>query len=124
MSDHPINAILETSIAKIKELVNTNTVIGEPITFGSGTTAVPICKVTVGFGSGGADIPTSKPGEHFGGGTGAGISVTPIAFLVSSADGNVRVMQLDTIGSTADNIVRSVPDVLDKISAIIPKKNK
>ncbi len=121
--NHPISDMLDTAISKIKDMVSTNTVIGEPITFEGGYTAVPVCKVTVGFGSGGSDIPSSKQGEFFGGGTGAGVSVTPIAFLIAS-DKGVKLMQLDTIGSTADNIVRAVPDVIDKISAIVPKKEK
>ncbi|MEG2677681.1 MAG: spore germination protein GerW family protein, partial [Oscillospiraceae bacterium] len=97
----------------------TNTVIGEPIVLPNGITAVPVCKVSVGFGSGGSDIPTRSSAEMFGGGTGAGVSVVPIAFLVTTKDGNVKILQLDTIGTTADNIVRTVPDVIDRVSDII-----
>ena len=57
----------------------------------------------------------------FGGGTGGGVTITPIAFLVTSGD-SVKVMQLDTIGSTADNVVRSIPEILDKISELTGKK--
>ena len=123
MSDHPINSMLDIAISRIKDMMTTSTVIGEPITFPNGDTAVPICKVSVGLGSGGSDLPVAKQGEFFGGGTGAGISITPIAFLVST-DKGIKLMQLDTIGTTADNVVRAVPEVIDKISGLLPKKDK
>ncbi len=110
-----IGGILETAVEKIKDLARTNTVIGDPIDMGNGNIAVPVCKVTIGMGSGGSDIPSSKNGEYFGGGAGVGVSIVPIAFLVSGEHG-VRILQLDTVGSTADNIVRSVPEIIDKIN--------
>lgn len=123
MSAQQLNGMIEAAIGKIKEMVDSSTVIGEPIALSNGSTAVPVCKVTVGFGSGGSDFPTKNAGtELFGGGTGAGVSVTPIAFLVSTKDGHVRILQLDTIGTTADNIVRTVPEVIDKVSGILGRK--
>lgn len=110
-----IGAILESAVEKIKDLASSSTVIGQPIDMGNGNIAVPVCKVTVGLGSGGSDIPSSKSGEYFGGGAGAGVSIVPIAFLVSGEHG-VRILQLDTVGSTADNVVRAVPEIIDKIN--------
>ncbi|MEG0913039.1 MAG: spore germination protein GerW family protein [Oscillospiraceae bacterium] len=119
MSANQLSNMIDSAVSKIKDMVNTNTVIGEPIVLPNGITAVPVCKVSVGFGSGGSDIPTRSSAEMFGGGTGAGVSVVPIAFLVTTKDGNVKILQLDTIGTTADNIVRTVPDVIDRVSDII-----
>lgn len=118
MGANQLNSLIDTAIGKIKEMVNSSTVVGEPIEMAGGTIAVPVCKVTIGFGSGGSDIPTKNANELFGGGTGAGVSVTPIAFLVTTADGGVKILQLDTIGTTADNIVRTVPEVIDKVSGL------
>lgn len=123
MSGQSFNAMIDGAIERIREVMNTNTVIGDPITLPNGTTAVPVCRVTFGFGSGGSDLPNKSGKEMFGGGMGTGVSVTPIAFLVSTKDG-AKLLQLDTIGTTADNIVRSVPDVLDKISGIINEKKQ
>ena len=87
----------------------------------NGATAVPVSKISFGFASGGSDLPSKKQADMFGGGTGGGVTITPIAFLVTSGD-SVKVMQLDTIGSTADNMVRSIPEILDKISELTGKK--
>ncbi len=119
MSANQLSNVIEGAIGKIKEMVNSDLVIGSPIDLGHGVSAVPVCKVTVGFGSGGCDLPKKSETERFGGGAGAGVSVIPIAVLVTTKSGEVKVMQLDTIGTTADNIVRTVPDVIDKVSGII-----
>ncbi len=123
MAEHYIDSMVEAAMSKIKEMSGSSTVIGEPVIMPNGVTAIPVCKVSVGFGAGGADLVRRESG--FGGGTGAGICITPIAFLVTTKD-SVKLMQLDTIGTTADNIVRAVPEVLDKVSAIVTdvKKSK
>ena len=115
-SEHPINNMIDVAMSKLKELTNSETVIGEPITMPNGVTAIPVCKVSFGFASGGTDFPNKD--TMFGGGTGGGVSIVPIAFLVTTKD-SVKILQLDTIGSTADNIVRAVPDVIDKVSSLI-----
>ena len=117
--------MLQDTISKIREMVDTNNVIGEPIVVGD-VTIVPVSKVSVGFGGGGSDF-TSKNAvktEPFGGGIGGGVKVTPICFLVVK-DGNVRMMPVAApANSTADRIVEMVPDTLDKISAFIDSKTK
>ena len=118
MNENPMSGMIETAIAKIKEIATTDTVVGEPIVMPNGATAVPVCKVTFGFGSGGADLPSKGDAKLFGGGLGSGVSITPIAFLVESERG-IRLLQLDTIGTTADKIVGAVPDVMDKVSDIV-----
>ena len=65
MSDHPINSLLDTSMKKIKELVDVNTIIGDPITTPDGTTVIPVSKVTYGFASGGSDLPTKKETRRY-----------------------------------------------------------
>lgn len=120
MSQRPINELVDIAMGKLREMVDSNTIIGQPIEMPNGVTAVPVCKITVGYASGGSDLnPRAKTDkELFGGGTGGGISVTPVAFLVTSKEG-VKLLQMDSVGRTADNIVRAVPDVLDKVSGII-----
>ena len=97
--------------------------IGDPITLPNGVSAVPVSRVSFGFASGGSDLPSSKQSDMFGGGVGGGVTVTPIAFLVTSGDG-VKIMQLDTIGSTADNFVRTLPDLVDRISRMTGKNTE
>ena len=120
-TERGLNLLTEVALDKIRGLTDSGTVIGEPITMPNGAAAVPVSKVSFGFASGGSDLPSSKQADMFGGGTGGGVTITPIAFLVTSGD-SVKVMQLDTIGSTADNMVRSIPEILDKISELTGKK--
>ena len=120
-TERGLNLLTEVALNKIRALTDSGTVIGEPITLPNGATAVPVSKVSFGFASGGSDLPSSKQADMFGGGTGGGVTITPIAFLVTSGD-SVKVMQIDTIGSTADNMVRSIPEILDKISELTGKK--
>ena len=120
-TERGLNLLTEVALDKIRGLTDSGTVIGEPITMPNGATAVPVSKVSFGFASGGSDLPSSKQADMFGGGTGGGVTITPVAFLVTSGD-SVKVMQLDTIGSTADNMVRSIPEILDKISELTGKK--
>ena len=108
--------MLENTIAKIREMVDVNSVVGEPIVVGE-TTIIPVSKVSVGFGGGGSDF--TKGNDAFGGGAGGGVKVHPICFLVVQ-NGNVRMMPVPTpANTTADRLVEMVPDTLDKISAFI-----
>ena len=115
--------MLENTIQKIREMVDVNSVIGEPITTPDGVTIIPVSKVSVGFGGGGSDFTNSKGGENpFGGGVGGGVKVTPICFLIVK-DGNVRMMAVpESASSTADRIVEMIPDTLDKLTAYLDAK--
>lgn len=117
--------MLDQTIAKIREMVDVNSVIGEPITTADGVTIIPVSKVSVGFGGGGSDYVSKHANRHenpFGGGVGGGVKVTPIAFLVIK-DGNVRMLPVATpANTTADRAVEMVPDVLDKISAFVDSR--
>ena len=116
--------MLQDTISKIREMVDVNNVVGEPIVVGD-VTIVPVSKVSVGFGGGGADyVKNVGTNEPFGGGIGGGVKVTPISYLVVK-DGNVRMMPVAApANTTADRIVEMVPDTLDKISAFIDSKTK
>ena len=118
--------MLESTIAKIREMVDVNSVIGDPITAG-GLTIIPISKVSVGFGGGGSDYVSrnlNKQENPFGGGAGGGIKVTPVAFLIIK-EGSVRMLPVAApANTTADRIVEQVPDLLDKVSAFIESKTK
>ena len=114
--------MLENTIAKIRDMVDVNSVVGEPITTPDGITIIPVSKVSVGFGGGGSDYVSknaNKQENPFGGGAGGGVKVTPVAFLIVK-DGNVRMLPVAApANTTADRLVEQVPDVLDRISAFI-----
>ena len=117
--------MMENTIAKIREMVDVNSVVGQPITTPDGVTIIPVSKVSVGVAGGGSDFVSknvNKQENPFGGGAGGGVKVTPIAFLIIK-DGNVRMMPVAApANTTADRIVEQVPDVLDKITAFIESK--
>ena len=114
MSEHPLQGLMDVALQRIKEMVDSNTIIGEPITMADGTLILPVSKVSFGFASGGSDFPSKTPRELFGGGSGAGVSISPIAFLVVK-DGSVKMLQLASQeANTTDRIINALPDVLDK----------
>ena len=117
--------MLEATIQKIREMVDVNSVIGDPITTPDGVTIIPVSKGSVGFGGGGSDFVNSKGGENpFGGGAGGGVKVTPLCFLVVK-DGNVRMMSVpEPANSTADRIVEMMPDTLEKLTAFLDAKKE
>ena len=127
MSQNASN-MLENAIAKIREMVDVNSVIGEPITTPDGVTIIPVSKVSVGFGGGGSDYVSrnvNKLDNHpFGGGAGGGVKVTPIAFLIVK-EGSVRVLPVATPANTSvDRLVEMIPDTLDKITAFVESHTK
>ena len=119
--------MLDATIAKLKEMVSVNSVVGDPIVTADGVTIIPVSNVSVGFGGGGSDF-VSKNVNHqdnpFGGGVGAGVKVTPVAFLIIK-DGSVRMLPVATPAkTTADRIVEMVPDTLDKIAAFVDSRTE
>ncbi|MBO5953807.1 MAG: GerW family sporulation protein [Oscillospiraceae bacterium] len=114
--------MLENTIAKIRDMVDVNSVVGDPITTPDGVTIIPISKVSVGFGGGGSDFVSknvNKQENPFGGGAGGGVKISPIAFLIVK-DGSVRMLPVAApANTTADRVVEMVPDVLDKVAAFI-----
>ena len=123
MSEHAINGFMGISMEKIRSVVDANTMIGDPIHCGDGTTVIPVSKVSLGFASGGSDLPTRTAKEYFAGGAGAGMSVKPVGFLVIQ-NGDVRLIQLSMSADKGNVALNMVPDIIDKISGIISKKDK
>ena len=121
MSQNASN-MLENAIAKIREMVDVNSVIGDPITTQDGVTIIPVSKVSVGFAGGGTDYVSKNPNKQenpCGGGAGGGVKVTPVAFLIIK-DGSVRMLPVAApANTTADRLVEMIPDTLDKVSSFI-----
>ena len=124
MSEHPIEGMMNITMEKIRQMVDVNTIIGDPIISPDGTTIIPVSKVSYGFASGGADFPRKRPDakEPFGGGSGAGITISPIAFLTVS-NGKVELMQIQSYSGYIDRAIEMTPGLIDKISSLF-KKNK
>lgn len=116
--ENKVNQLLGVSMEKIKEMVDVNTVVGEPITTPDGTTLIPISRITCGFAGGGSDLPAKTQGEFFGGGSGAGITITPIA-VISVNKGVTQVLPLMTQPSTADTLVNMIPGVVTQVRDFI-----
>lgn len=122
MAEH-LEGLMSTSMEKIRELVDVNTIVGEPINSPDGTIIIPISKVSFGFVSGGSDIPSTVSKEVFAGGSGAGITIKPQAFIVIQTDGNVKMLELGSKESPIDNIVENVPGIISKVKDIFSKKD-
>ena len=120
MSAQPIEGMMDVTMEKIKSMVDANTIIGDPINLADGTLVLPISKVTYGFASGGSDFPSKTTKELFGGGSGAGVSIQPVGFLVAK-EGNVRVMQLADTSNSVDRALSLVPELVDKLTALLQK---
>ena len=116
-----IGNIFDAALEKLKEISASDTIVGAPIILDEKTKIIPVSRITFGFaGAGGEFGKASK--DNFGVGTGGGVSVTPIAFLISEA-GKVRLVQLvDTKSSTVDNIIRTVPEMVNKVTALFNKE--
>lgn len=114
--------IWSSSLNSLKDIVDINTVIGDPIRLSDALTIIPVSKVSFGYGGGGGSYPKKDaPKESFGGGTGAGATVEPIAFLIVRGD-DVRLLQLTEVSSVADRAIDMVPDVIDKLSSLSKSK--
>lgn len=119
--DHPINSLMDTTMKKIKEMIDVNTIIGDPITTPDGTTIIPVSKVSYGFASGGSDLPTKKDNKDcFGGGSGAGVTINPVAFLYVSK-GNVKLIPIEKYDGAVDRVVGMMPDLVDKVTDLFKK---
>lgn len=115
--------ILETTIEKVKNLVNVSTIIGESIHVDENTTIIPVSKVTYGFASGGSDFPSKSNSQIFGGGGGAGVTIVPVAFLVIQ-DGEVTLKHITAYDNAAERVVNLVPEMFDKVTSAINKNKK
>ncbi len=118
-----VSELMRSTMEKIHEMVDTNTIVGQPINTPDGVTLIPISRVSVGFGSGGGDYGTPSK-ANFGGGGGAGVKIDPVAFLIIK-DGITRVLPVAVPPvSTVDRIVEMVPDLMDKVEKYFDKKQE
>ena len=127
MSEHgnPISDVMATTLQKLREMLDVNTIVGEPIHTPDGLTLIPIAQLSMGFASGGSEFgktPKVEGKNNFGGGAGAGVKIEPIAFLVVRGD-NVRLLPVGPGPvSTIDRVVDMVPEVVDKVTAFIQER--
>lgn len=122
--DHPIGNLMNITMEKIKEMVDVNTIVGDPITSADGTLIIPVSKVSYGFASGGSDLPTKNENKDlFGGGSGAGVTIQPIAFL-TVYQGNVRLVNVNGGGDGLEKLFDMMPDVVEKVKGFFKKDKK
>ena len=124
-NNHPVNELMAETIRRIREAVDANTVVGEPIVAGE-ITLVPVSKISFGFGTGGSEFGGKAPkplGENpCGGGGGAGVKVTPVCFLVVNGT-SVKVLAVDAAPETSlDRVGDMIPDVVNKITGLREEK--
>lgn len=116
--ENKVSDMMGVTLDKIRSMVDASTIVGEPINTLNGTTIIPVSKVTYGFGSGGSDFESKSAKQNFGGGSGAGISITPVAFIVVS-DNETKIMPITSANNTAEKAIALVPDLLDKIAGYV-----
>ena len=123
MAEHPIQDLMNVTMDKIRQMVDSNTIVGKPNTTEDGITILPVSKVSFGFASGGTDFDGKNPANKnlFGGGSGAGVNIQPVAFLVVK-DGCVRTIQLSDSSNTVDRALTMIPELVEKVSALLNKK--
>ncbi|OXM88114.1 GerW family sporulation protein [Paenibacillus rigui] len=135
MADHPIQGLMKTAMENIKEMVDVNTIVGDPVETPDGSVIMPISKVGFGFAAGGSEFGaeegTNGVNRHdgmnanvalpFGGGSGGGVSITPIAFLVVGKQG-VKIVPLDNQTHLLERLIDSAPHVVDRIQSMMRNK--
>ena len=120
MGNEQIQGILDITLEKVRALADTQTIIGDRIEMADGVTVVPISKLSLGFGAGGTDFPSKSDREMFGGGGGAGVNITPVAFLVAKG-GDVRLLQISKETDSIGKAVSLIPDLFDKVTGLFKK---
>ncbi|MGN0676005.1 MAG: GerW family sporulation protein [Oscillospiraceae bacterium] len=121
--DTKVKDLVSSAIGKIHEMSDADTIIGDPIKVDGGITIIPVSKVSYGFAAGGSDLPSKNDKELFGGGSGAGVSIQPLAFIVVS-DGDVKLLEIGSGNSPANAIVSAVPELITKIQGMFSKKKE
>ena len=137
MSEHPIQGLMTTAMESLKEMIDVNTIIGDPVETPDGSVILTVSKVGFGFAAGARefklDVSQSKGQEQgqgqgqpklpFGGGSGGGVSITPIAFLIVNSQG-VKMLHLDESTHLYEKILEMAPQAVDKIQQMFSKKNE
>ena len=121
---HPISDLMTETMSKIKEMVDVNTIIGNPIVAADGTTVIPVSKVSFGFGAGGSEFASKHAASGsplaFGGGSGAGVTVSPVCFLVIGKDGSANILGINAQASdTVDRLVEMISGAINKVSNFV-----
>ncbi|MBY8913160.1 GerW family sporulation protein [Bacillus sp. YC2] len=135
MADHPIQGLMKTAMENLKEMIDVNTIIGDPVETPDGSVILTVSKVGFGFAAGGSEFggkPAEKRTEDderkeqklpFGGGSGGGVSITPIAFLIVGTSG-VRMLHLDENTHLIDKLLDSAPQTIERIQHMFKKNDK
>ena len=125
MAEHPIQGLMNVTMDKIRQMADSNTIIGKPIKTDDGTTILPVSRISFGFASAGTDFDGKNAANKdlFGGGSGAGVNIQPVAFLVVK-DGCVRTIQLSDGSNTIDRALTMLPELVDNVSALLKKEEK
>ena len=121
MGEHPINNLMGTVMENIKGMIDVNTIIGDPVETANGTMIIPVSKVGFGFAAGGSDIPSKSENQAFGGGSGAGVSISPIGFLVVTNE-QIKLIPISSTNTPVDKLIDYIPEVFDKVNNLIKKK--
>jgi sporulation protein YtfJ len=127
MDNHPIENLLKSTMENLKDMIDVNTIVGDAVESKDGSLIIPISKVSFGFVSGGSEFNNGNAEKveskyPFGGGSGAGITVKPVAFLVTKGD-SIRLLSLDH-QNTYDKLIDSVPQLMDYIKGMVTCKDK
>ena len=132
MSDHPIQGLMTTAMENLKEMIDVNTIIGDPVETPDGSVILTVSKVGFGFAAGGSEFimdgeaggqGSDKTKHPFGGGSGGGVSITPIAFLIVSSQG-IKMVHLDESTHLYERILDLAPQAVDKIQQMFSNKEK
>lgn len=123
MEKTPINDIMSATIEKVREMIDVNTVVGEPITTVDGITIIPVSKVVMAFAGGGSEFRAKTPGEDkpFGGGSGAGVTISPLGFLIIN-NGNIRFITANNSSGAAEKAIEMAPELIDKLKDTFTSK--
>lgn len=120
--EHPIHDLMKISMENIKDMVDVDTIVGQPMHTPAGSTIIPISKVKFGFASGGTDQKGKENTQvPFGGGSGGTVSITPIAFLVVTKDDEIKVLSLENTTHIYEKLIDFVPELMSKIKLMGPE---
>ena len=126
MAEHPIENLMVTAMSSLRDMIDVNTIVGDTVETADGTTIIPVSKVCFGFAAGGSEFNTNKLNKFsenaklpFGGGSGAGVKISPVAFLVVK-DGNIKLLTVDA-DKPLDKLVDALPDLVNKLVDTVDK---
>lgn len=122
MSENNIKTVMDTTMEKLRTMVDADTIIGTPIVVGN-ITLLPISRVSFGLATGGSDFPSKNGQELFGGGGGAGVTVNPVAFICINGD-SVHMMPVYSEMNTVDKAINMAPEFIDKVKSLFNKKTE